>query len=146
MQALPQWKILGLMIAGIALVGFSVYLSQRWDVMERAALDFRGDRAQGSAERNDDGTYRLRLDFGERILSRSYKGGFGFQSSDKPVFQVMMAYNPQNPSEFQPATVSYVPSAVVGVVFILGMASILYARRIVQRVQREQNQAKKKKQ
>ena len=143
-HAIPQWKILGLMLAGMALVGLSVYLAQHWDVMKRCSLDFRGERTHGSAERNEDGTYRLRLDFGDRILSRSYTGGFGFQSPDGQVFDVTMAYNPENPSDFQPATISYVPAAIVGAVFALGMASILYARRIVQQIRRAQNLERKK--
>jgi len=139
MQAFPQWKLLGLMLAGIALVGLSVYFAQRWDVMQRLSLDFRGERAQGSAERIENGMHRLRLDMGDRILSRTYEGGFGTQSSGKRVFDLTMAYDPGDPTEFQPATISYIPGAVVGLLFALGMGSILYARRIVQQVRRAQN-------
>jgi len=145
MQAFPQGKLLALMVAGIALVGFSVYLSQRWDVMQRLTLDLRGERAEGSAERDEDGeSYRLRLDLGDRILSRTYDGGFGLQSSDKRIFDVTMAYDPQDPTDFQPATVSYISGTIVGLVFALGMASILYARRIVQQIRREQNREMKR--
>ena len=63
---------------------------------------------------------------------------------DRRVFDVTMAYNPQDPTEFQPATVSYVPGTVVGLVFALGMASILYARRIVQQARRKQNREMRK--
>jgi uncharacterized membrane protein YedE/YeeE len=143
MQAFPQWKLLGLMLAGMALVGLSIFLAQRWDAVPRLSLDFRGERAHGTAERSEDGAYRLRLDLGDRILSRTYEGGFGFQSSDKRIFDVTMAYDPQDPTDFQPATISYVPGTIVGLVFALGMGSILYARRIVQQVRRKQIAGKK---
>lgn len=139
MQAFPQWKLLGLMLAGIALVGCSVYFAQRWNVMQRLSLDFRGERTEGTAERVDEGSYRLRLDMGDRILSRTYDGGFGVQSTGDRVFDVTMAYDPADPTDFQPATISYLPGIVVGLLFAFGMSSILYARRIVQRVRRAQN-------
>lgn len=139
MQAFPQWKLLGLMLAGIALVGCSVYLAQRWDIMQRLSLDFRGERSSGTAERGDEGTYRLRLDMGDRILSRTYEGGFGMQSTNGRIFDVTMAYDPADPTDFQPATISYFPGILVGLLFALGMGSILYARRIVQRIRRTQN-------
>lgn len=139
MQAFPQWKLLGLMLAGIALVGCSVYFAQRWDVMQRLSLDFRGERAEGSAERIEDDSYRLRLDMGDRILSRTYDGGFGVQSTGDRVFDVTMAYDPADPTDFQPSTISYIPGILVGLLFAFGMSSILYARRIVQRIRRTQN-------
>lgn len=127
------------MLAGIALVGCAVYVAQRWNVMQRLSLDFRGERTVGSAERIDEGSYRLRLDMGDRILSRTYDGSFGTQSTGDRVFDVTMAYDPADPTDFQPATVSYIPGVIVGLLFAFGMSSILYARRIVQRVRRAQN-------
>lgn len=132
----PQWRILGLILLGMLLVGCAVYLSQRWDLAERLSLDFRGTRAEGSMERNEDGSYRLRLVLGDRIYGRSGKGEFGLKPPEGDRTGVRVVYDPKKPGRFQPFGVSFIPGAIVGLVFLLGMTNILYARRIVQRVQR----------
>ncbi len=142
---IPHWRILGLMLLGMALVGCAVYLSQRWNLAQKLSLDFRGTRAEGRAETSVDGTYQLRLVIGDRIMRRSYDEDFGFQRTGVDMFPVTLVYDPEQPNHFQPLGVSYRPGIMVGAVFALGMMSILYARRIVQQVQRAQRQQTKSK-
>jgi len=142
---IPHWRILGLMLLGMALVGCAVYLSQRWNLAPKLSLDFRGIRADGRAETSPDGSHQLRLVLGDRILRRSYGDDFGFQRTGTDTFPVTLVYDPENPNHFQPLGVSYRPGIMVGAVFALGMMSILYARRVVQQVQRAQQQQTKKK-
>ena len=132
----PQWRILGLILLGMALVGLAVYFSQRWDLAEKLSLDFRGTRAEGSMERNQDGSYRLRLVLGDRIYGRSSEGEFGLKRPEGDRTDIPVMYDPKKPGRFQPFGVSFGPGVIVGLVFLLGMASILYARRIVHLVQR----------
>ena len=138
---IPQWRVLGLMLLGMALVGLAVYLAQRWELAQKLSLDFRGERVEGTAERYEDGSYRLRFSTSTNIYSRSYRGDLGIQRETGKSTPIALVRDPQEPNRFQPMTVSYRPGVVVTVVFLLGMASVLYARRIVQQVQRAQRSA-----
>lgn len=125
------------MLLGMAFVGLSVYLGQRWELAPKLSLDFRGERGQGTAERTEGG-YSLRFTTSTNIYRRSYRGDLGIQRETGETTPISLVFDPEDPSRFQPMTVSYRPGVVVAATFLLGMGCVLYARRIVQKAQRAQ--------
>ncbi|MCC6486125.1 MAG: hypothetical protein IT364_01380 [Candidatus Hydrogenedentes bacterium] len=133
----PRWSVLGLMLLGMAFVLLAVLLAQRWELAPKLSLDFRGERGQGTAERTETG-YSLRFTTSTNIYRRTYRGDLGIQRETGETTPIALVFDPEDPSRFQPMTVSYRPGVVVAALFLLGMGCVLYARVLVQRVQRAQ--------
>jgi hypothetical protein len=119
----------------MGLVGAAMVVAQRVGLRETFMLDWRGTATEGSAERIGEDRYRLSHRTPAAIQARTYTGNIPVTRAEGKRFPVKLVYNPADPSEFQPRGLSYVPTAIVAVLFVGGMGCVLYARRIVHRIQ-----------
>lgn len=119
------------MLGGIGLVVLGGYLAERMNLREALYLDFSGAKAEGAAERQPDGRYRIsyRHPSGS-IYSRSNQRGLGVQSLRGEEGPIRVRYDPNRPNDFQPAGMSFLPAALAGTFFLAGMAFVLQGRRI----------------
>lgn len=118
---------------GVVFIAGATFFAQRTDVAPKLQLDLQGLRTDGRASPLPGGGYRLSYTHPSgTIYSRSWKGNFGVQRPDQ-ASGIAIAYSPERPENFQPATVSYVPGLTVMVLTIAGMSCILYANRRLRR-------------
>ncbi len=129
-----SWAIAAWIAVGIGLVMAAVAVGQHFELNRTLLLDLQGARVAGEAEPMEgvDGAYRIRYRHPTgAIHSRRYEGGFGtwlrpHPPEDEPL---IMTYVPETPTEFQPANISRLPSALALSLFAVGMACVLRARR-----------------
>jgi len=120
-----------LLAGGVGLVVLGAFVGERGDLRDRLGLDLQGERAEGEAEKRQDGSYRIRYTHPSgAIYARSYRSGLGLRSRPADDGRIPMRYDPGHPEHFQPAGVSLVPGALAGALFLAGMALVLNARRI----------------
>lgn len=134
-------RVWPLVVAGMLLVAAAIAIGQYYDVARYANLDFRGARATGSIQyntnANGDTLYVIRFTDTDGSIYRSqYHGPFFFgppaDGADLPI-----RYNPDEPGDFQPAGVSYLPGAITLIFFFAGMFTVITARnRITRHVRR----------
>jgi len=130
-EAMVRGRMMAFVMLGVVIVIVSIGVARYYGVHRHIGFDFQGERVEGTAEPREDGKYRLRYESNSGIHARTYEGGFGLQRTDDVPFDVTLAVNPDKPGRFQPAGLSYVPGAIALVIFCVGMACILHARRIV---------------
>jgi hypothetical protein len=130
-DAMVRGRMLFFAMLGVVIVAGSILVARHYEVGRNIGFDFQGERVQGTAEPNDDGSYRLRYEEDGGIHARNYEGGFGLQRTSDETFDVTLAVNPDKPGRFQPAGLSYAPGAASLLIFCVGMACVLHARRIV---------------
>ncbi len=118
-------------LVGVLLVTVSIFVARYFELGQHIGLDFQGERVSGSAEPTDDGAFRLRYEAEDGIHARTYRGGFGLQETADHPFDVDLVADPEKPGRFQPAGLSYLPGVLTLMIFCVGMACILHARRIV---------------
>jgi len=128
---LVRGRMIAFAMAGVTLVTISIFVARHFDLGLHIGLDWQGERVTGSAEPNEDGSYRLRYEADDGIHARTYRGGFGLQKTANHPFEVALMRDPEKPGRFQPEGLSYLPGVLVLMIFGLGMACILHARRIV---------------
>ncbi|MCP4639968.1 MAG: hypothetical protein GY851_06035 [bacterium] len=131
-----KWRMLGQVAAGLACVFLASYVAQRAQLGRTLMLDMKGERAAGSAEVREDGAYHLRYKHPDGdIFRRVHRGGLGVQRPDESG-AVTIAFNPEDGSEFQPATISYKPGVVALGLFLAGLVFVLGTRRTLLRAKR----------
>jgi hypothetical protein len=128
---LIRGRMIAFAMAGVTLVTISIFVARYFDFGLHAGLDWQGEQVTGTAEPNEDGSYRLRYETEDGIHARTYRGGFGFQETANHPFDVTFVRDPEKPGRFQPEGLSYLPGVLVLMIFGLGMACMLHARRIV---------------
>jgi len=139
-----KWRMFGFIFAGVACVLLASFIAQRTGVGKSGPLDLKGARGPATVERSPDGVNRIRFEAPSGAIYRQrYDGGFGFQRPTGPISDITVAYDPTNPEDFQPAGVSYVPGAVSLLLFFVGMAFVLHARRVATRARRGGTKQKK---
>jgi hypothetical protein len=127
-------------LAGVACVLAASFVAQRTRLGRSLTLDLKGERARGLVERRDDGVYMLRFQHPSgTIYRRRYEGGFGFQSVQGRVSEITLAYDPDQPTTFQPVGLSYLPGTAAGLLFLAGMGFVLYSRRVAILMRRRGN-------
>jgi hypothetical protein len=115
--------------AGIVCIAMAIVVARHYQVPTTLPLDLKGDRAQGTAERQENGQYRLRYEHPSgSIHTRSYSGPFGLQGSSEATFPITVAYDFNKPSSFQPARIAYFPGLLTAGLFATGMVLVLRAR------------------
>ena len=117
-------------IAGVFTATAAIFVARYFEFGQNIGLDLQGERVMGTAEPNENGTFRLRYEDGDGIHARTYRGGFGLQKTADHPFEVELVRDPEKPGRFQPIGLSYLPGALVLTIFCVGMAFILHARRI----------------
>lgn len=128
-----------MVLTGVLLVGVAAWIAQYSDLLRRLTLDIKGDRGTAIAEPFGPGEYRLRLALGSSIYARIYKGTLpGADLESNAEFSVPVVFDPADPGRFIPADRSYVPAVVSGLLFLLGMALVLTARRAASAAERIQ--------
>ena len=130
-DAMVRGRMMAFVMLGVVIVLVSILVARYFEVHRHIGFDFQGERVRGTAEPREDGKYRLRYESDGGIHARTYEGGFGLQRTDDVPFDVKLAVNPEKPGRFQPAGLSYVPGGISLLIFCMGMACILHARRIV---------------
>ncbi len=129
---LVRARMMMFVMAGVLLVTVSIFVARYFELNQHIGLDLQGERIQGSAEPTEDGAYRLRYEATDGgIHARTYRGGFGLQATADHPFEVELVRDPETPGRFQPAGLSYLPGVLTLMIFCVGMACILHARRIV---------------
>ncbi len=118
-------------MAGVLIVTVSIFVARYFELALHIGLDLQGERVMGTAQPNEDGSYRLRYETEGGIHARTYRGGFGLQDTADHPFDVQLVRDPEQPGRFQPAGLSYLPGVLTLAIFCVGMACILHARRIV---------------
>ena len=128
---LARGRMIMFAMVGVLIVTASIFVARYFELQLHIGLDLQGERVMGSAQPNENGSYRLRYETEDGIHARTYRGGFGLQeTSDRP-FDVQLVRDPEKPGRFQPAGLSYLPGVLTLAIFCVGMACILHARRIV---------------
>lgn len=139
-----KWRMFGFIFAGVACVLLASFIAQRTGVGKTGPLDLKGARGPATVERSPDGASLIRFETPSGDIYRQrYEGGFGFQRPTGPISDITVAYDPNNPEDFQPAGVSYIPGAVSLLLFFVGMALVLHARRVATRGRRAANVKKR---
>jgi hypothetical protein len=114
-------------VGGVVLFCLALYLAQRFDLSPNLRTDLQGVVAQGSAERLQEGLYRLTYTHPSgTVFSRTYKGRVSVPDP-KHATPLRIVYNPNNPQEFQPSGISYVPAVFVTIFTALGAGLVFYA-------------------
>lgn len=124
-------RMLAFVMAGVVLVTASIVVARYYELGRHIGFDFQGERVTGTAEPNEDGSYRLRYETADGIHALSYRGGFGLQTIKDNEFEVQLARDRERPGRFQPSGLSYLPGALTLIIFCSGMACMLHARRVV---------------
>jgi len=120
------------LVVGLLFVVAAIIFGQTFEVGPKAMLDLQGQRAAGTAEatgETEDGEtiYTLRYTHPDGTIYRQprYTGGFAYQSAEG---DVEITYDPDNPGNFQPVGLSYMPGVVTLGLFATGFVVILRAR------------------
>jgi hypothetical protein len=128
------WKPFVYLVVGLALGGIAAFLAYRFEIGPKLALDFKGARVEGNAERMEDGVYRLRYKHPSgAIYGRMHRGSFGVQRYKDEKTPIAMAYAPDEPGRFQPVGLSYVPGGIAVALFLASLALVLRARQLIMR-------------
>jgi len=126
-----------MIVAGMLLVGLSVYVAQLMRLRESFTLDWKGTQIPGTVEKVDAEHYRVRFELVSGIRSQVIKGKIPLYqrlTGDGP--SVTVVYDPANATNFQIRGQSYPATAIVGGLFLGGMGIVLYARRKALRAHR----------
>lgn len=127
------------LVCGVLLVMASILVANALRLAPNAIMDWQGLRTEGSAERMEDGSYALRYTHpGGAIYRLRYHGSLGFQGSPNQMSTITIVYLPQRPAEFQPAGISYVPTAVVLPIALAGFMLVLRARYLTREFNRSE--------
>ena len=127
----PPRKAWAALLAGIGLVAAASYLAHWAELGGKLELDFRGVRVTGQADPAEDGVRRISYHHPSGgIYATRYKGSLGLQRVGEKG-EITVAYDPQHPTQFQPAGLSYLPGAVAGGLFLVGMWLVFRARRLL---------------
>ena len=130
--ARAKWRLLGLVVAGVVLVGAAALVGRFTGLGPKLKLDVAGERVEGTAESTGGGVYRLRYQHPRGdIYSCRHTGGLGWQRIKGGESEITVVFAPGNPAQFQPAGVSYIPAVIAGILFAAGMSCILHARRVM---------------
>jgi hypothetical protein len=122
---------------GLVLACLAIGVGSFYQVGAKAALDFKGRRIEGNAERNEAGGYRIRYKHPSgAIYARMHRGGLGIQRYQDDQAPVEMAYDAEEPGKFQPAGLSYIPGGVSLALFFAAMSSLLHGRSLLVRKRR----------
>lgn len=122
------------LLVGLALGGAAAFIAYRFEIGPKLALDFKGARAEGNAERLEDGSYRLRYEHPSgAIYGRIHRGYLGVQRFKDDKAPVTMVYAPDEPGRFQPLGLSYVPGGISGGLFLVSLGLVLRARQSIMR-------------
>lgn len=128
---------MALLVVGVALVTAGAWVGQRNDVYRRLSLEIRGTRGMATAEPLGADTYRLRLPLESSIYTRMYKGELpGGSAGINAAFSIPVVFEPSNPTHFMPLGLPHIATAVSGLLFVLGMACALTARRMGAAIER----------
>ncbi|HPJ98948.1 MAG TPA: hypothetical protein PKW60_05645 [Candidatus Hydrogenedentes bacterium] len=129
--AKPPWRGIAWLVSGLILALGASFLAQRFDLGRRFALDFKGKHVIGIAERMGD-DYNIRYEHPDgTIFRRLYKGTLSGSPSSDGKFEIAIVFDPGEPSQFQPAGLSYLPGVAALTLFILGMASVFKGRKVM---------------
>lgn len=128
------WKPFVCLAVGLIFGAAAAFIAYRFEVGPKLALDFKGTRAEGNAERLDDGVYRLRYEHPSgAIYGRMHRGRLGVQQFKDNTAPIPMVYAPDEPGRFQPLGLSYVPGGIAGGLFLASLGLVLHARRSIMR-------------
>jgi len=131
LDQLVRARMMAFAIAGVITVTGAIFVARYFEFGQNIGIDLQGDHVMGTAEPNEDGSFRLRYEGDDGIHARTYRGGFGLQKTEGHPFDVELVRNPDKAGQFQPVGLSYLPGVLVLTIFCVGMALILHARRIV---------------
>lgn len=137
-QQSQRTRMMLFVLMGVLTVAAATVVGRYFELGANLAMDLQGTRAMGTAERRPDGAYRLRYDGDTGIHARTYRGGFGIRQPEGDRFDVRIVYDPDRPNRFQPSGLSYLPGALVLMIFCIGMSFILAARRLAVQHRRSQ--------
>lgn len=138
-----NWPQLVMVAAGVLLVIVAAGIGQKHNVAHQLTLEATGMRGMATAEPLAANEYRLRLALETAIYSRSYRGELsGGDPDSNAEFSVPVVYDPTDPARFLPSGQSYLPAVLTGVLFLLGMTCVLFARRTAVSVNRMQQLAR----
>lgn len=130
--ARPPWRGVLLIAVGLVLaLGASVF-AQRTGLGRSLALDFKGVRTIGTAEPHGGKVYRIRYEHPSgSIHRRLYTGRLSGEELPGGELEIAVVFSPEEPGEFQPAGLSYLPGVVAVTMFIAGMWCVLKARSLM---------------
>ena len=126
------------MVAGIILVLTAAVLAQKLQLGEKLQLDLSGVREVGSAEAlEEENTWNIRYQANDGAIYRKhYKGRLSGNSDAEGAIEISIVYDPDQPSDFQPRGLSYLPGTVSILLFVVGMGCMLSARQRTRRPRR----------
>jgi hypothetical protein len=124
-------RTLVLLFLGLALLTAGTIVGVKTDVAPRLRLDLFGGRSDGTIERLPPLGYRIsyRHPSGAQWSISPYRGWIGLRRVGEEPVKIVMAYDPEKPSEFQPAGSSSVAGGVVFVLLLAGLTLLLRANR-----------------
>lgn len=122
------WLYLG---AGLLLVGLAIAVGQSTGLAERFILDTVGEKIEGTIEFRSDGKLTLRFDGpDESIYRSSFTPISGILEQTYEEGTATLVHHPEDPRRCQPAGASYRVGSLALVLFCIGFACVLRARRI----------------
>jgi len=131
--AKPSWRGFAFLVAGLLLALGASVLAQRTGLGKSLELDFKGIRAVGTAEPMGD-DYNIRYEHPDgTIFRRLYTGRLSGEPLPQGKLEIAIAFDPEEPSRFQPAGLSYLPGVAALTMFIAGMWCVLKGRSAMRR-------------
>ncbi len=129
------WGSMLMLIGGAVIVLFGGYVGDQADLRTTLPLDLRGESADGTAQRQEIGTYRIFYSHPSGpIYSRSGLESLGLQSIQGDEGPVRIRYAEEQPQVFQPWGMSVLPALAAGGLFVLGMTLVVVAHRRFRRM------------
>jgi len=127
----PPWRGIAWLVVGLVLALGASFLAQRAELGKRLTLDFKGQRSTGFAEPMGD-DYSIRYEHPNgTIFRRLYTGRLSGEPSPEGRLEIAIVFDPGEPSQFQPAGLSYLPGVIALTLFILGMACVFKGRKVM---------------